>query len=440
MTLIEVSVTILVICTGTLATLGTYVHFSSATNVARERSALTSAAQREIEQLRPVSFDRLALASSPASSAATDAPLDSQAAAETLAVSGSGVVHPGPDTYTYQGVTMRVYRYVTYYKETCTNLTAKVHTQLATLFSQTVTTVQASVPQVCASTGQTKRITVVAVPASGYKHKGGPVQLSTVVGNPSGPGFTNLSSLAVKPGVTEQPTATPEAVSTQTLPLTDTRCSATARQTPADHTTRDTSQQGFTCSASGPAPTLLTLDPITGSSSDPVRDFSTDITRAAQGGLALVRDTQAGSCEAVDNLVYSNADAATRSRSIHTWASVSPSAAYETPTSGGRAALTIWSSTADGLSHEGRLCVTLRNGTTGQLLGSSDFSLQSWPKQPTALVTAIDLAHQTLASGHRLLLTLRVPADSETDIRVLYDHPKYASALTFATIAGKELK
>src|SRR3712207_6718766 len=94
MTLIEVSVTILVICAGTLATLGTYVHFSSATNAAHERSALTSAAQREIEQLRPVNYDRLALTSNPAASAATEAPRDSQAASETLAVSASGVVRP----------------------------------------------------------------------------------------------------------------------------------------------------------------------------------------------------------------------------------------------------------------------------------------------------------------------------------------------------------
>jgi hypothetical protein len=335
---------------------------------------------------------------------------------------------------------MRVYRYVTYYKETCTNLTAKVHTQLATLFSQTVTTVQASVPQLCASTGQTKRVTVVAVPTGKYKHKGGPVQLSTVVANPNGPGFTNLASLAVKPGVTDPTPSAAEAVATQSLPLTDTRCSETARQAPVDHTTRDTSQQGFTCSSTGPAPTLMTLTPITGSESDPVRDFSTDVTRAAQGGLALVRDTQAGSCTEVSNLVYQNSEAAARSRSIHTWASVSPTAEYKTPSSGGRGALTIWSSTADGLSHKGRLCATLRNGTTGELIGSSDFSLQAWPRQPTALTTAIDLDPETLAPGHRLLLTLRVPSDSGSDIRILYDHPKYASALTFATVAGKELK
>jgi hypothetical protein len=426
-------------CAGTLATLVTYVHFSTATNNATERSAMTTALQLELEQQRPVSYDRLALVSSPTASAASEAPLEGPAAAETLAVSGTGVVRPGPDTYAFQDVTMRVYRYVTYYKETCTSLTAKVQAQLATLLTQTVATVQAKVPQVCASTGQTKRITVVAVPARNYKHNG-PVRLSTVVTNPSGPGFTNLSALSVKQGQTEPSSPPAESVTDQTLPLTDTRCSETARQTPTSHATRDTSQQGFTCTTSGPAPDLMTLTPITASGSDPLRDYSNDITRAAQGGLALVRDTQAGSCTAVDNLVYTNAQAAIRSRSIHTWASVSPTAAYETPSSGGRAALTLWSSTADGVSHPGRLCVTLRNATTGELIGASDFSLATWPKDPTALVTAIELDHETLASGHRLLLTLRVPADSGSDIRVLYDHAKYASALTFATITGKELK
>src|SRR3712207_9106792 len=62
------------------------------------------------------------------------------------------------------------------------------------------------------------------------------------------------------------------------------------------------------CSASGPAPTLMTLSPITGSTSEPVRDFSTDVERAALGGLAMLRDTNAGSCTDVNNLVYQNGE------------------------------------------------------------------------------------------------------------------------------------
>jgi prepilin-type N-terminal cleavage/methylation domain-containing protein len=443
MTLIEVSVTILVICVGTLATLGTYVHFSSATDTARERSALTSAAQREMEQLRPVSFDRLALpASGPDSRASTEAPLDGDAQAEPMATSPDGVVRPGPDDFTFQGTRMRVYRYVTYYTESCTNLTAKVHTQLATLFSQTLTSVQASIPLLCQGTGQTKRITVAVVPLRGAQVKNTGVQLSTIVGNasPVTPSVQNLASLAVKSAVTGTSSTTTNTLSTQTLPLTDTRCSETSRQAPAGHVTSDTSQAGFTCSPSGPAPTLMPLSPLTGSPSDPVQDFSSDVTRAAQGGLAMLRDTQAGACDASTNLVYTNAETDARKHAIHTWATTSPAAAYETPPSGGRASLTLWSSTADGLVHPGRICVTLRRAATGAVIGTSDFSLASWPNTPTALVTAFDLDRAAIPAGERLLLTLRVPADSGSDIRILYDHVKYQSALSLTTVAGKELQ
>jgi hypothetical protein len=229
-------------------------------------------------------------------------------------------------------------------------------------------------------------------------------------------------------------------VSSQSLALTDTRCSSPVRVAPTDHTTRDTSQAGFTCSASGPAPTLLTLAPVTGAASDPVRDFSSDITRAATGGLAMLRDTAAGACTDATNLVYTNAETAQRSRSIHTWATTVPASPYETPTSGGRASLTLWSSTADGLPHKGRLCITLRRASTGTVIGASDFQLATWPDTPTELTTAFDLDHVALPAGERLLLTIRVPADSGTDIRILYDHVKYASALGLTTIAGKELK
>jgi hypothetical protein len=55
-------------------------------------------------------------------------------------------------------------------------------------------------------------------------------------------------------------------------------------------------------------------------------------------------------------------------------------------------------------------------------------------------VTAFDLDHVALPSGERLLLSLRVPADSASDIRVLYDHVKYPSSLAITTLPGKELK
>ena len=91
------------ISVGTLATLGTYVHFSSATRTARDRAVLNSVAQREIERLRPGRLRSSSGSSSaPTAQAATEAPLTGAAAAEQLVP--DGIVRPGGDEYTYDDV------------------------------------------------------------------------------------------------------------------------------------------------------------------------------------------------------------------------------------------------------------------------------------------------------------------------------------------------
>jgi prepilin-type N-terminal cleavage/methylation domain-containing protein len=442
LTLIEVMWTLLIISIGTLATLATYSHFADATGTARRQAVLVSVAQREIEQLRPISFDKLALNTWPSAHAATEAPLDGEAAQEPV-VTG-GVVNPGGDDFTYRGAHGRIYRYVTERTVVCSDLTDKVYSQLASLFTQTLATIQQSVPSsLCGVGSTTKRVTVVVVPVNSDGSTAPGVRLSTVVQDPSGPiPILNTPALALK-NVTAPiaATATPSAAAVkQTVWLTDTRCSASARAAPVDHATRDTGQVGYTCSASGPAPTLMTLDPITGAASDPVADFSTDITRAAGGGLAMLRDNQAGSCSDTSNLVYQNGEAATRQLSIHKWASSPASQPVETPVSGGRASLTFWSSTATGVQGPARLCVTLQDSYSGYIYGSTDISLATWPGTATELTTAFDIDHHVLQAGQHLVLTLRVPQDSGNDIRILYDHVSYPSSLSFTTQSGSTLR
>ncbi len=443
MTLVEVLVTILVITVGTLATLGTYAHFSSAARKARERAVLTSLAQREIEQLKPIDYAQLGLTSAPTAQAVAEAPLTGAAASEPGVV--GGVVRPGGDAFSVQGATGRIYRYVTWRNEPCGQLSVKVQTDVAGLLGQTTAIVSAALPNLCPGSNQTKRVTVVVVPADAQGATAAPLRLSTIAESPSSvaPGIVNDATLAVKKVVaatTGAVTPPAAAVLTQTLQLYDTRCSIASRQSPSDHSTRDTSQASFTCSPSGPAPTLMGLAAIPGATTDALKDFSTDITRAAAGGLDLVRDSLAGSCTDATAMVYTNGQAATRMQSLHTWASTLPAAAVETPVSGGRASLTLWTSTATGVDGPGRLCVSVRRASTGEVIGSSDFSLASWPGKPTQLVTAFDLANTTLAAGERLLLTVRVPADSGSDLRLLYDHPAYPSALSITAVSGKELK
>jgi hypothetical protein len=266
--------------------------------------------------------------------------------------------------------------------------------------------------------------------------------LSTIVNDPSSvtPAVLNNAALSVKQAVAPAaPTATaaPAPVQ-QPLYLYDTRCDQSSRQSPSNHATRDTSQAGFNCTSSGPAPTLMGLGALPAGGGNPP-DFSTDVTRNAAGGFIFMRDNQAGTCTDPTNLVYADTDADRRQHSIKTWATkpVPSGGSVVVPTSGGRASLTLWTATADGSDGPGRLCVTLRRSTNGTVIGSADFRLANWPASPTQLVTAFDLSGVTLSPSERLLLTLRVPSDSGSDIQLLYDHGSYPSNLTVTTTAGQ---
>lgn len=57
----------------------------------------------------------------------------------------------------------------------------------------------------------------------------------------------------------------------------------------------------------------------------------------------------------------------------------------------------------------------------------------------TQLVTAFEIKHTQLVPGERLLLTLRVPSDSATDLRIRYDHANSPSNLSMTFLTGHEL-
>ena len=442
MTLVEVTVAMVVILVGALATMATYAHFSSASNTARERALLVSVAQREMEELKPLGYDQLGLTAAPGSTAADEAPLIGAAAGENKVI--GGVVSPGPEAFSYRGATGRIYRYVTWRSQSCDALTLKLRSQLSTLLGSTTAELEAAIADICPAESQTKRVTIVAV-ADGRNGKApsSGVYTSTIREDPEMVALDGLADGlavdAVNPLATPAPSG-PE-ISTQSLYLTDTRCTHATRQTPFSHVKDDTSQQGFTCAPTGPAPVLMTLDGNLGPSSAPLQDFSTDVLRPlAPNGLALRKDNGAGACDSGNNLVYSNSEKPERARGIHTWASKPLAAAAETPLSGGRASLTLYTSTTSGSASSARLCVTLRRASDGLVLGSSDFQLASWPGQITQLVTAFELGHTTLAPGERLLLTLRVPSDSGSGLRIMYDHAEHPSNLAITTLVGKELK
>jgi prepilin-type N-terminal cleavage/methylation domain-containing protein len=442
MTLVEILVTILVLSIGTLATLGSFTAFSAAARDSQVRAVLVSVGQQQIEALRPVAYAQLALTGPPPAQAAVEAARTSPASGEPL-VSG-GVVDPGPDSFTYQGISGRIYRYVTWRAQACPAVTAKVQTQLATDLGSTSAAVAAALPDLCPGTTHTKRLTVVVVPVVAGK-AGVPVRLSTIATDPAAAlPVTATAGLQLQPvvqAVAGGAGAPVPTVTQQAFQLTDTRCDASVRATPADHATHSSALASAACTTgvSG-RPDLMTLAPIPGAAGDPVRDFSTDVTRTAAGGLAMTRDDRAGSCTAASALDYTAAESAQRRYSLHSWATPPAAALFQTPASGGRAVVSLWTRTADGGSHPGRLCVVLRRMSTGAVLGYADFALTRWPTEATELSLGFDLGGATLAAGERLLVSLRVPKDSGADLDLLYDHAAYQSRVTLTTTTGKEFQ
>ena len=455
MTLIEVLVTVLVITTGLLVTLGVFSEMGRATYVAQRKAVLVSMAQREMERLRVLPYDQVGLSSPMPAGAPSRCKENTTCASEPL-VSG-GVIAPGGEPFNVQGVSGTIYRYVTWRPQACPALNASVAGELSGAWGQSETDIRVALGDLCPGAENTKRITIVVSTSEIRKHFGGPVRLSTVVTDPDSAVLAagNYEGLRVDAqaivetaaGEAPAPSTTYDGMSSQTFNLTDTRCNVSAREAPsAGHASHDTSRDGDpatpgvqtpSCSSS-PSPDLMTDEAITGALDAPLPDLSQEVSRTAVGGLVLARDDRAGNCN--EHLIYETGDSDRRKRSVHTWATRAPVAPWETPTSAGRLTLTLWTQTASAVEAAGRLCATVWRAGTGEILGSTEYALQAWPGTPTQLAVSFDLARTVVPGGERLMVTLRTPSDSGADLLLLYDHAGYQSSLTFTTRQGSELR
>jgi prepilin-type N-terminal cleavage/methylation domain-containing protein len=453
MTLIEVLITVLVLTVGLLITLSVFSQMSRATYVAQRKAVLISMAQREMERLRVLPYDQLGL--SKAIPAGAPARCRETCANEPL-VSG-GLVDPGGESFQVQGVSGTIYRYVTWRAQGCPEMNARIAGELSQEWGRSEVEMRAALGDLCPGFEQTKRITVV-VSSSEVVRFGGPVRLSTVAADPEGAVLAagNYDGLQVdaRPVVKSvagesqaRPTAVYDAVTAQALNLTDTRCSSNTRNAPGSgHDSHDTGRDGDAAAAGlqtprcdvGAAPDLITPQAITGAPGDPLPDLSREVTRNAVGGRVLARDDRAGACN--QDLIYTAGDADRRKRSVHTWATPAPTANWETPTSAGRATLTFWTQTASAQERPGRLCAVVWRAGTGEILGSTDYQLPTWPASPTQLAISFDLAHALAPAGERLMVTLRTPSDSGADLLLLYDHAGYQSSLSVTTRTGSEMR
>lgn len=458
-TIVEVLVAALLVAIGVIALLGS-LDAVSKTNVAAQRHQQALAyGQREIERLRTLDYrTELGLTSFPAASGdgiVAGDPTPNAPKNPNYYVSGTGLkimasysdktsglqagvspnpeplvgpgeatltsaqVNPGPQAFTLNGTSGKIYRYVTWRSEHCPASTTS------------------GIANPCDGTKDSKRITIAIV--------------LDAVGNGAGPGKPIwLSSVVGDPNATPTGVAPPDPVdggtlSAQTWFLTDTPCSSSSRQViTASHATHNTSPTPpgsgalTTCSASSPIPDLMVPQPNADAETVPLYDYSSEVTRAAPSGLtqaaglALRRGTS--DCPTS----YATASASTLASTVHTWSTtVVPTGGFTIP-SGARAGLAFWTQTLDGLAGNVTICATLRDSQTRTTIGQAGvFQLSSWPTTPTYVAFTWDVAPTaayTLPAGARLLLTLSLKASTTTnDAVLLYDHPVFQSALTVAT-------
>ena len=311
-------------------------------------------------------------------------------------VSG-GDVAPGPDTFSANGRSGKIYRFVSWRDENCSG-------------------------NRCPGTQDSKRVTVAVVLDAARGGPSKPLWFSSIVNNPD----------AGAPGSHSPPVSNPGTgsnVSAQPFFLTDTGCNQAARQVPAgSHATDDTSRASTTC-ASATRPDLMVPDlPTMGV--EPLLDFSTDLIRTNPLGLALKRR------DATCPVTYTATDAPEAKKSIHTWASPPMAATFTAPSTNAASALSFYTRTVDAAAAGATLCFTLQKQSgTGTLttLATGTYALAEWPTELTGLSFVVTHSAFTVATNERLRLALSVKSTSGADIEIVYDHPNFQSLLSVAT-------
>lgn len=433
-TLIELLIAVVLIAVGVTATLGVFGSSGRATVISQEIDVATQQAQGEVDRLSQLNYGAIGLTSTPATSTNPLNP-NSRVSGTTLSIkygltesfvlsSDSGQsgasIDPTPTAFsvgTGNGVlTGKIYRYVTWRDENCPS-------------------------GICDGTQNTKRITVaVTVDPTGTLPTRAPVWVSQIVPDPQ----------SLPPGTSAPPApGTGNNVTAQDFYLYDTRCGNTAEQSPSgNHWTHDTAS--VPNSGTSPAsaysvcenaslsgalqPDLMGKDPPPGDSSTPLYKYSSDLSGTYDGGLAMKR--QGTTCPTSYTIGNTLNTSTPNEWSVHAWASNAFASSFNVA---GEVSLSLFTETVGGGSGLGLVCATLidRAQSGGvpadTVIGSSTYSLASWPTTPTRLSFTFNATGTDLAAGDRLVLVLGVRSESANDLVFLYDHPLYQSFLEVAT-------
>jgi type II secretory pathway pseudopilin PulG len=481
-TIVEVLIAAVILTITALAIATLSSSASHNTFRAEQDQVVVNRLQNELERIRQLPFNQVALTAKPASSTQPNDPAERVSADGThfdlnrngtntkrlaygggttpdgkpMGCGGTGQpvcgVNPGPESFQSGDVSGKIYRYIAY----------------------------PGVPASCpgCSADYFKRIIVII--RLDTTPVGGSHVYQEIQSNVSSPDATPSSNPVDPTQTTDQQPAT--------FWLTDTPCNSTTRVPPAsDHATHNTRGDCTNTVHTGTtpgAPDLMFTGPVSGTGSDPTYNYSTDVTRNDTPllGLTMLKSQTAPGCalQLAGNAPNQTLDLpqaeVNPGLEMHTWLSPSLETPFAALTSAD-ATLELWTKSVAGAAYQGDLCVyvfkriTVQQQQPGNVtntfvvdslatlnLANPYLEIQkaTWPQSWTKVSTGTfdvkmlsvdsvlnDLSNHgvqgTLTSPSQrlgLALTVNSTGTSGDALDVMYDHPTFDSHFEFDTTKG----
>jgi len=464
-TVVEVLVAAVLLAITAIAVFG-LVDAASRNNYRSQQSQVVNdRLQQEMEKLKQVPYDQLALTSLPTHSSASNDP-NSRVSGTTFNVSqsgtnyeglvynggnsqeaggtvSSGAVAPGPTSFQDGDVKGSVYRYVTWEHD-----------------------------DACGNCGQDWYKHAVVVVALDPTASGSTRAYQELQGNLSNPNAGLSKCPAGSSGCTNPggPDPTP-----WTFWLTDTPCSFSARQAiTGDHLSHDTLGQCSAGLTTGPpgagganagAPDLMFTQAAACTNSgcspqDPLYDYATDV-EPQQGagldrGLQMVTPTVNGCLlntgalpSPLNNLLELPVTETNPQLEAHKWLSPPIPNGFNDVVLDGTGELDLWTQTINGGVYGGKLCVWLYARSAGgtdapasnlDVTGNPTYftySRSTWPNNGwSEIQVPLHFSQVTLSAGARLGLAFTLEKQgtpSSSGLQFMYDHPSFDSRLEVDT-------
>lgn len=409
--------------------------FASSTTYAtgsEARQTLVNQAQRQVEYLASLPYDKLALQVAPGGGTGANDPRSyvdaaartyrydrtaGAASAEPLVIDAAGALASEVQSWSAGSATGKLYSYVTWVAD-------------------------GRCGAGCPASNNYKRVTVAATLDSGGPAVA-PVYVSSIVADPHASPLGRVSNGVSNPLSDPKLTCTDPATGKQvectqsagTSTLTQWYLTDTPADTPyavpaASHAPHPTVACAAGASSGCPMPDLLSSNPTPAATPvQPLYDYSQGVsaTGGYAGGRLLRRDVACSATPTADN---------TRGAE---WITPPLGAALALT---GRGGMSVSTQTLDGVAGAATICLgiydvaSLAPGAARTTLGVLSYTLASWPTTPTPVSFTFDFVSGgtvTVAAGRRIAARLWVAGNSATDLAILYDHPNQTSMLQLSS-------